>query len=133
MHPVFKRIRDDKSINTNDIRYKQITDIVYIDNENDSKTKELPKSEIIFREVYTKVSKGKTNIQKFIAWKTNKETIDDKYPAYVMNYTNFSPTRGEPLKKDVRISSSEEQIMELLNGFKEKNVKKGWVLQEETI
>ena len=47
-----------------------------------------------------------------------------------MNYTNFSPTRGEPLKKDVRVSSSEEQILELLNAFKEKNVKKGWVLQE---
>jgi len=130
LHPVFKRIRDDKTVNNHDVRYKQITDIAYIDNSNTSQNRELPKSEIIFREVYTKVGKGKTNVQKFIAWKTNKEDIDDKYPAYVMNYTNFSPTRGEPLKKDVRVSSSKEQVLELLNAFKEKNVKKGWVLQE---
>ena len=130
LHPVFKRIRDDKTINNHDIRYKQITDIVYIDNSNSSQNKELPKSEIIFREVYTKTSKGKTNVQKLIAWKTNKEEIDDSYSAYVMNYTNFSPTRGEALKKDVRISSNKEQILELLNSFKDKNIKKGWVLVE---
>ena len=47
-----------------------------------------------------------------------------------MNYTNFSPTRGEALKKDVRISSNKEQILELLNSFKDKNIKKGWVLVE---
>lgn len=130
LHPVFKKIRDDKKVNDHDVRHKQITDIVYIDNTTNTTTEQLPKSEIIFREVYTKSAKGKTNIQKFIAWKTNKETIDDRYPAYVMNYTNFSPTRGEPLKRDVRISSSKEQILELLQTFKDKNIKKGWVLVE---
>lgn len=43
-----------------------------------------------------------------------------------MNYTNFSPSRGEALKKDVRVSSSTEQILELLQGFIDKNIKKGW-------
>ena len=130
VHPVFKRIRTDKSVNQSDVRYKQITDIVYIDNDNSKQIVKLPKSEIIFREVYTKVAKNKTNVQKFIVWKTNKETIDDKYPAYVMNYTNFSPTRGEPLKKDVRISNSQAQIMSLMQAFKDKNIKKGWNLVE---
>ncbi len=128
VHPVFKRVRDDKSINLHDIRYKQITDIVYIDNTGQLSKKDLPKSEIIFREVYTKATKGKTNVQKFIVWKTNKENIDNKYPAYVMNYTNFSPSRLEPLKKDVRVSSSKVQILELLEVFKTKNIKKGWNL-----
>ena len=130
LHPVFKRLRDDKGINGHDIRYKQVTDLVYIDNSSQPNSKELPKSEIIFREVYTKTSKNKTNVQKFIVWKTNKENIDDRYPAYVMNYTNFSPTRGEPLKRDVRVSGSKEQIFELLQVFKDKNVKKGWELVE---
>ncbi len=130
LHPVFKRLRDDKEINSHDIRYKQVTDLVYIDNSSQSNSKELPKSEIIFREVYTKTSKNKTNVQKFIVWKTNKENIDDRYPAYVMNYTNFSPTRGEPINRDVRVSSSKEQILELLQVFKDKNVKKGWELVE---
>jgi hypothetical protein len=74
------------------------------------------------------MSKGSTNVQKFIVWKTNKDDIDDQYPAYVMNYTNFSPTRGKPLKKEVRVSSSKEQILEFLNKFKEKYIKKGWKL-----
>jgi len=43
-----------------------------------------------------------------------------------MNYTNFSPTRKAPLKKDVRISNSKKQIMALIDGFMEKNIKKGW-------
>jgi len=127
VHPVFKRLRDDKTINNHDIRYKQITDIVHIEDSTVSLQK-LPESEIISREVYTKTSKGKTNVQKFLVWKTNKEDIDDRYPAYVMNYTNFSPTRGEPLKKDVRISNTKEQILKLLQEFKDKNVKKGWIL-----
>jgi len=131
LHPVFKRIRDDKSVNTHDVRYKQVTDIVFIDHsETKVLTMQLPKSEIIFREVYTKTSKGKTNVLKFIAWKTNKENLDTSYPAYVMNYTNFSPTRGEPLKKDVRISSDKKQILGFVQSFKDKNVKKGWNLVE---
>jgi len=129
IHPVFKKIREDKSINSHDVRYKQITDVVYIDASSQS-IQELPKSEIILREVYTKKSKSKTNVQKFIVWKTNKEEIDDKYLAYVLNYTNFSPTRGEPLKKEVRISNSKEQILNLLDEFKTKNIKKGWQIVE---
>jgi len=128
LHPIFKRIRNDKTINNHDIRYKQITDIVYINSSNHISSQELPKSEIIFREVYTKAVKGKINIQKFIAWRTNKEDVDTCYPAYVMNYTNFSPTRSETLKRDVRVSSSKEQILKLLQVFKDKNIKKGWSL-----
>ena len=126
IHPVFKRIRDDKQVNNHDVRFSQVTDIVYLEHPGKGKTKALPESEIIFREVYTKASKGNTNVQKFIAWKTNKEKSDDGYPAFVMNYTNFSPTRKDPLKKDVRISNSKKQIMELVNGFMENNIKKGW-------
>ena len=124
IHPVFKRVREDKEINPHDIRWTQVTDIVYIE-EVAERGVELAESELIFREVYAKSVKGQTNVQKFMAWKTNKEG-QDSYPAYVMNYTNFSPTRSDALKKDVRVSSSEEQILELIQGFIEKNIKKGW-------
>ena len=43
-----------------------------------------------------------------------------------MHYTNYSPTRKDPLKREVRISNSKKQIVELLNQFIEKNIKKGW-------
>ncbi len=131
LHPVFKRIRHDKKVDTHDVRHTQVTDIVYVEEPKASASGDFPKSEIIFREVYTKTSKGKTNVLKFLAWKTNKASIDKNYPAFVMNYTNFSPTRAESLKKDVRVSSSEEQILSLVHEFKEKNVKKGWQLVSE--
>jgi len=129
IHPIIKRLRYDKSVNSHDIRVSQITDIVYIDNSSAS-TKELPKSEIVFKEVYTKASKGKTNVKKFLIYKTNKEEIDTSYPAYVFHFTDFSPTRKDPLKKDIRISNSKEQIESLCKAYIEKDIKKGWNLVE---
>lgn len=125
-HPVFKSIREDKSINSHDIRFAQVTDIAYLESESTGTASSLPESEVIFREVYTKAAKGSTNVQKFLVWKTNKAEMDNRWPVYVLHYTNFSPTRGEPLKRDVRVSSSEEQIMALKDNFIEKNIKKGW-------
>ena len=128
LHPVFKRIRDDKSVNDHDVRFSQISDIVYLEETTGSSVNTLPASEVVFREVYTKTSKGKTNVQKFVVWKTNKEELDNRFPAYVLHYTNFSPTRKEPLKREVRVSSSEEQILQMKDGLIEKNIKKGWAL-----
>ena len=128
LHPVFKRIRDDKSVNDNDIRFSQISDIVYLKESKGSAKGVLPESKLIFREVYTKTSKGKTNVQKFVVWKSNKEDQDDRFSAYILHYTNFSPTRKKPLKREVRVSSSKEQILELKDGFIKKNIKKGWLL-----
>ena len=128
LHPIFKRIRDDKSVNEHDVRFSQITDIVYLEESPESTKDTLPKSKIIFREVYTKISKSKTNVQKFVVWKSNKEDQDDRFSAYVLHYTNFSPTRKKPLKKEVRVSSSKEQILELKDGLIKKNIKKGWTL-----
>lgn len=129
IHPIIKRVREDKSVNNHDTRLSQVTDIVYIDNSS-ATMQELPQSEIIFKEVYTKVSKSKTNVKKFLIYKTNKEDIDDSYPAYVFHYTDFSPTRKDPLKKDIRISNSKEQIEYLCKSYIEKDIKKGWNLVE---
>ncbi|WP_348653173.1 hypothetical protein, partial [uncultured Sulfurimonas sp.] len=125
IHPVIKRVRDDKSVNNHDVRLSQITEIVYID-DSETSANDLPKSEVIFREVYTKASKGKTNVKKFMIYKTNKETLDDSFPAYVFYSADFSPTRKDPMKKDIRISNSKEQIELLCKEFMEANVKKGW-------
>jgi ATP-dependent DNA ligase len=127
--PMVERIREDKTVNQEDIRFSQLTDLVYLPEE--SVTPEtLPKSELMFREVYQKTLKDKLMVQKFLVWKTHKEKADPRYPAYVMHYTNFSPQRKEPLQRDIRISNSESQIMELTRQFIDENVKKGWVQYE---
>ena len=128
MTSVFVKVRDDKNGNNpEDVRFEQITNLVEIDNEsNDEKV--LEPSTLLERKVFAKESKGSTMIRKFLLWKTNKEQSED-YPAYVFHYTDFSPSRKDKLKVDLKASSSQKQIQEIFKNFLEKNVKKGWIEQ----
>ncbi len=122
--PVFIRIRTDKKADSQDAGLSQITKIIAIDKNNIEKA-ELKKSEVLSREVYTKESKGIKMVRKFMIWKTNKEETGD-YPAYVYHYTDFSATRKEILKKEIKVSNSKKQIEDLFNTKLAENVKKGW-------
>src|SRR5512133_1183971 len=109
---VFERERTDKANNDEDINVSQFEKIV------DTSSKiitpdEYPKSTIVKREVYKKEQKDKVMVQKFMVIKTNKETIDKKFPAFVFHYTDFSSGRADPLQKEVKISNSEKQIHEI--------------------
>ncbi|MEM9942345.1 MAG: hypothetical protein AAF939_12340 [Planctomycetota bacterium] len=127
--PQFKRIRDDKAFNTTDVRISQVTDLVPVAMADaDASEMTMSKCTIQQREVYTKVLKGELMVRKFIRWKTNKESDSDDFPAYVVHYTDFSPGRKTPLSREVRVSNSEEQIIELWDQLKAANIKKGWEL-----
>ncbi|MDP4182236.1 MAG: hypothetical protein Q8942_14250 [Bacillota bacterium] len=127
IYPIFVRLRPDKTANEHNLRLSQIAEVTYIPDLGDEDSgAALPKSELQFRAVYKKESKGKLMAQKFIVWKTNKEFIDDRYPAYVMHYTNFSSDRKEPLQRDMRVSDNKDQIFKMLNEFMDENIKKGW-------
>lgn len=130
IHPVFIHIREDKKVNKTDIRLSQVSELVHIDTKIAVKPTERPASSVMLREVYTKASKGSTMIQKFMVWQTNKSSIDEVYPEYVFCYINYSPTRKDQMKKEIRISSSEEQILEICEEYKSKNIKKGWANHE---
>ncbi|MCQ2197603.1 MAG: hypothetical protein MJZ60_08805 [Bacteroidaceae bacterium] len=45
---------------------------------------------------------------------------------YVFHYTDFSVSRKEQLKRDIRVSNDKEQIFKLMDEFIADNVKKGW-------
>ncbi|MEM8667565.1 MAG: hypothetical protein AAGG48_08630 [Planctomycetota bacterium] len=125
--PQFIRMRSDKQPHPDDVRMAQITQQVEVSQaDTDAKNLKLPKTELLKREVFAKELKGETMVRKFVILKTNKEDESDEYPAYVVHYTDFSPNRKEPLSRDVLVSSSKEQIEELYNLCKEKNIKKGW-------
>ncbi len=125
--PQFVRRREDKSVTPQDIRIAQLTDVVDIPcADRDSRQMTLPASEILKREVYTKDLKGQTMVRKFLIWKTNKESGSDQFPAYVVHYTDFSPNRKDALQREIRVSSSLEQIESLFQGMKEANIKGGW-------
>jgi hypothetical protein len=127
--PQFIRIRDDKEFNPVDVRMSQVTDLVPVAmTEVDAAEMTMSKCSIIEREVYTKVLKGELMVRKFVRWKTNKDGESTEFPAYVVHYTDFSPARKTPLTREVRVSNSETQIVELWNELKEANIKKGWEL-----
>ncbi|MDR2688354.1 MAG: hypothetical protein LBB76_01185 [Azoarcus sp.] len=125
--PIFSRLREDKRANAQDARLAQIGEFMPVpgaEGETPLARGEAPKSETLRREVYKKESGGKLMVQKFLAWKTNKEAHG--YPAYVFSYVNFSSERAEPLSVETRISASEARILQILDEFLAKNVKKGW-------
>lgn len=123
--PVFERIREDKSCNTTDIRLKQLTDLCSFSIRKAVSKSTLPLSLRMLRKVFVKQSAGKIMIQKYVVWKTNKEPTG-VYPAYVLHFTDYSSTRQELLKRDIRVSDSEQQIMNLCQEMIDNNVKKGW-------
>ncbi len=125
--PQFIRVREDKKAHPADVRIAQVSDRVEVA-QIDVEAREfaLPKTNVMRREVYTKQLKGETMVRKFVLLKTNKETISDEYPAYVVHYTDFSPNRKDALAREVLISNSFEQIESLYGALKEENVKKGW-------
>lgn len=125
-HLNFVRIREDKGVNAADLRISQITDICPFSARKEISYANLPESEQLYRRVFVKRSGEKVMIQKFLVWSTHKEQ-SGIFPAYVFHYTDFSVGRKEPLKRDIRVSSSREQILSIAEEFVEANIKKGWV------
>ena len=126
-HPVFIRYRSDKQVNALDLRIEQISDRCLISNkEIKAEVVTLPPSEIVRREVYSKTIKEITSVRKLVILKTNKEEVDSDFPAYVVHWTDFSPDRKEPLKREVRLASVKETATTIAEEMLEKNIKKGW-------
>ena len=125
--PQFIRIRQDKQAHPKDVRLAQLSERVEVAlTDCDAKNFQLPKTELLKREVYTKESRGATMVRKFVLLKTNKEEEAEEYPAYALHYTDFSPNRKEPLARDVWVSESREQMDQLFEQCKADNIKKGW-------
>lgn len=132
--PQFIRVREDKQAHPADVRIAQVShhvEVAQID--VDAREFAFPKSSVLRREIFTKQLKGETMVRKFVLLKSNKETISDEYPAYVVHYTDFSPNRKDALAREVLISNSVEQIESLYASLKEENVKKGWTLHSGVI
>lgn len=128
--PRFVRVRDDKRPHPADVSIQQITTVVEVPlADSEAGALRPSRSQVLRREVYVKEMKGQQMVRKFVLWKTNKES-EPEFAAYVIHYTDFSPNRKEPLTRDIRVSSSEEQIQALWEELKTQNVKGGWQLHD---
>ena len=125
--PNFVRRREDKTIRHQDLRLHQVHEVIEVPMiDRDARQLSLPRSEILQREVFTKTIKGNLMVRKLLLWKTNKESEGGNFPAYVAYFTDFSPNRATPIDRDIRVSSSKEQIAALLAEMKSEYIVKGW-------
>ena len=124
--PNFLRRRADKSVRPDDLRLEQLAEVVEIPHvDKQASTMTLARSEILRREVYVKTLRGKKMVRKLVLWKTNKDQ-DGPWPAFVIAVTDFSPNRATPLERDLRVSSSAEQIEALWTQLKSEYIVGGW-------
>ncbi|MBL9100544.1 MAG: ATP-dependent DNA ligase [Myxococcales bacterium] len=127
LHPVFVRVRDDKQVNKTDIRVAQVLERCLVEGLGKKAEKVvLPASTVVRREVYVKAAKGQSSVRKLVVWKTNKETVDRSYPAFVVHWTDYSPGRKDPLQREVRVAPTLADAIKIGDDMIAENVKKGW-------
>ncbi len=127
LHPRLVRLREDKQAVEGDVPVRQVFERVLVSDADSAPAAEaLPKSEVLRREVFTKVTKGKTAVRKLLVWKTHKHEADPTYPAFVVHFTDYSAGRKDPLKRTVRLAPDEESALAIAQEMLEGEIKKGW-------
>ena len=125
--PVFKGFRDDKKVETDQVGLVQITRLIELKNEV-TETSNKSNSKILKKEIYSKEMKGVKMVKKYFLWETNSSTED--YPKFVFYKIDYSPSRGDKLQRDIKVSNNQDQIFTIFSEQIEKDIKKGWVLHE---
>jgi len=125
IQPVLVGLREDKIVNPTDVRFDQIVGFAAT-NGRKKKPQELSQSSVIRREVWVKETKGIKAIRKLVVWKTNKHESDDRFPNYVLHWTDYSPGRTSQLDREVKLAPDEKSANHLADSMIEENIKKGW-------
>ena len=128
--PQFVRLRDDKQAGIDHTGLDQLTRIVEIpDADAEAASIRLPEATMLRRAVATKELKGKVMVRKLMMWKTNKEQVSAEHPAFVLLATDYSPNRRTPLEREIRVSSSLEQLEATWTKWTAENFVKGWAVK----
>ena len=128
-------IREDKTIDSADLRISQITDLVTIDSPQDITYDEDIQHELFARYVFEKDD----NVRKFLAWKTNRGESNIFFHNYVIFKTDYSTNRKNPLDRTARVTDDEKQMWQLFDEMIQEEMfnsnktglKKGWLLYSD--
>ena len=123
--PVYKGFRDDKKVETDQVGLVQITRLIELKNEI-SETSNKSNSKILKKEIYSKETKGVKMVKKYFLWETNSSSED--YPKFVFYKIDYSPSRGDKLQRDIKVSNNQSQIVKIFSDQIETDIKKGWEL-----
>ena len=121
--PIFKGLREDKKSSIEDTGLNQISRVIDLNEEKEAAA--LKKiSKIICKEVYVKEMKGAKMVKKFFVWETNGD--EQNYPKFVFYQIDYSPTRADKLKREIKVSNSKDQIEQIFKQNIESDIKSGW-------
>ena len=123
--PVFKGFREDKKAESDQVGINQIMRIIDLTEEKEEILNK-SKSKVLKKEVYVKEMKGIKMVKKFFLWKTNSNSND--YPKFIFYKIDYSPSRGDKLQRDIKISDNQSQIEKIYSDQIESDIKKGWNL-----
>ncbi len=127
IHPVLQRLREDKAPDATGVRFAQVQEyLVATPAAPSAAPAALPASTVIRREVWAKATKGQLAVRKLLVWRTNKSEASDRYPAYVVHWTDYSAGRAEPLDRDVRPAPDAASAQKIAQEWIDANIKKGW-------
>jgi hypothetical protein len=122
-----QRLREDKAADDTGVRFAQLQDYLPAPSAaTAASASALPPSKLVRREVWTKTTKGQLAVRKLLVWQTNKAEGSQRYPAYVVHWTDYSAGRAEPLDRDVRPAPDEATAQAIAQEFIDANIKKGW-------
>ena len=131
LHPVLERVRDDKSVNPTDVRASQVLERCHVDAlDAEVESVQLPRSEVLRREVYIQHKGDKHGVRKLLLLQTHKDSLDASYPAYVVHFTDYSSGRKDPLQREVRLANTREQADAIAEQMLADNIKRGWTRVE---
>ncbi|MCP9832238.1 hypothetical protein KBZ14_14305 [Synechococcus sp. HJ21-Hayes] len=127
IHPVVVRRRTDKQASALDVRVSQLQEVLPdLDPDAVLEPRELPRSTLIRRQVWSKAGKGGLAVRKLLLWKSGKDEAWPGWPAWVVHFTDYSPDRKTPLERIIRSALSEVEAQQIADSLIAENIKKGW-------
>ena len=122
---VFVRRREDKTASPLDVRWDQLRG--HLDEVASSSFQQLPPSTILLREVYTRSAvEGALRVRKLVVWRTNKEILDARHPAFIAVWTDFAPGREQPLQTILYTAPIRDGILSWAAARRERHLGRGW-------
>jgi len=126
IHPIFLRERTDKTLDPSCVGMEQITSRVPLSvPAGVTKVVEQEASEVTRRAVFTKTTKEKIAVRKYLIIETHKGEQRD-YAPFLVYFTDYSVGRKEPLKTAMRTASTLANAELHVNQWLGKNIKRGW-------
>ncbi len=125
LHPVLMRERTDKVVDVGSVGMTQIAPwLEEVGGESPVAVRHAA-AEVLRRGVFTKETKGKTAVRKYLVIRTHKEH-EGSHPPYAVFFTDFSGGRKEPLQSALRTAATLEGADAHVAEWLVDNVKRGW-------